>query len=153
MNETTAQRKRREKAEVKAHARARVYLPLPEEFLDVDGEDGWSVLNGEQNMGLDGVLLHTLRRAPVETGEDAERVLDIREAIKATGDDAAYMALDQSDFEWMMKHLKKFAHRVWLAPDAAYLCRYLNKSMLKSPPREPSNGVAEEIPETVEAEA
>jgi len=111
-----------------------IYLAIPDPFLDSD-EREWTLTrrNGVQDvLGLQDVLLHTLRRCPVETGLDAMRVLDIREAVKHCV--SGYIALGENDWLWMIEHFKLHAHLVWLAPEAAYLVRYLNCNSATSIP-------------------
>lgn len=113
-----------------------VYILQPDRFLDSDCQP-WTLRlrkGDDAELTLRGVLLHTLRRCPVQTGLDAMRVLDIREAIKSC---AAYhyIALSGHDWAWMLDHFLQYAHAVWLAPEAAYLIRYLKQHASSSMPR------------------
>ncbi len=81
-------------------------------------------------MGLKEVLIHTVRRAPVTTAEDSERALDVLTGLKEA-DDQIEMAWE--DFDWMRSHVKALAFRVWAAPDAAYLGRYLDEAASSTP--------------------
>ena len=105
---------------------APVCIPIPSPFLDSDGRK-WTldVRNGKSiTLGLPDVLLLTLRKAPVRSGLDAMRVYDIREAIKACSGQPS-VTLPESDFIWMVEHFGEVAHTVWLAPEAAFLIKYL----------------------------
>ena len=116
-----------------------VYIPVPVPFLDSDGKE-WTLerRNGVDNtLSLYEVLLLTLRKCPVKSGLDAMRVLDIREAIKRCWGEPS-IALAQSDFEWMVVHFGEFAHTVWVAPEAAFLVRFLMTSKKTKPAQKQS---------------
>jgi len=104
-----------------------VYLPVPDEFLDIEGEP-WSKLSKDrtlQEMDLRGVLQHTMRECPVHVAGDVHKALDLFEAIGDESTDGV-ITLSKDDYDWMMAHFREFIHTVWKAPDAAYLLRYLD---------------------------
>ena len=132
---TRQQQRAKGRAQQKIESRPKVYLPVPDEFLDVMDQP-WSVTQGGIEAGyLPAILMHTVRSIPVKTGNDSIRTLDCFQAIKNTPDGVIEMPRD--DWDWMLSHFKDGGHMVWKAPDAAYLVRYLEKNVLQSPP-EPS---------------
>ena len=130
-----AKRRRETRAKRKASSRTKVYIPIPDEFLDIDGEP-WSLRGVGDDLDLAEIIAHTVRRCPVKTGEDAERTLDIFMAIRDREEDAIYIEMSKSDFEWMISHFKEVAHQFWLAPDTRYLIRYLEDAKMTKPPEE-----------------
>ena len=133
-SETTTDRKRRrrdERAKRKAASRTKVYIPIPEEFLDLE-EEPWTLRGVEGELDLVDVIAHTVRRCPVKTGDDAEHTLDIFQAIREQEDydEKGYLEMPKADFEWMIAHFKEVAHGFWLPPDARFLIRYLENAKL-----------------------
>lgn len=131
---TRQQRRAAEKTQKKIEGRPRVYLSIPEEFLNIMGQS-WSAALGNNvvmDMDLPEVLMFTVRHAPVKTGGDAMRTLDVFNALKEAPDGVIEMTRD--DWDWMIAHFKEFAHQVWKAPDAAYLVRWLEQNIQQSPP-------------------
>lgn len=99
-----------------------IKIDIPENFIDVMDEP-WATPNGE--LDLKGVLLLTIRKSPVKSGEDAERTLVLIQAIKQSN---GHIELSGPDFDWMIEHLKQNAWRIWAPPDAAYLVQYLQRN-------------------------
>lgn len=131
---TRQQRRGAEQKKQKIEGRPRVYLLIPDEFLDLTDQP-WTALRGNnasQNMDLLEVLMFTIRNCPVKTGGDAMRTLDCFQALKDTPDGMIEIARD--DWDWMLDHFKEFAQTVWKAPDAAYLIRWLEQNVQLSPP-------------------
>jgi hypothetical protein len=123
------------KAGQKLEGRPKVYLPVPEEFLDIMGEPWSSMRAGViTDMDLPEVLMFTVRHAPVKNGGDALRTLDCFLSIKEAPDGVIEMVRD--DWDWMLSHFKEMAHNVWKAPDAAYLVRWLENNVQQTPPTE-----------------
>ena len=85
-----------------------------------------------EELDLRKVLIHTIRRAPVRTGGDAERTLDGLNEVRDGPEE--YIEMPRDDFDWMKAHFKEIGHNVWLAPDAAFLFRYLEEVVQTSPP-------------------
>jgi len=83
-------------------------------------------------MDLREVLLYTVRRCPVKTGEDAERALELFQALKEA-ENANCIQLRKADFDWMLTHFHQMAHTVWLAPDSAYLRKWLRENVRTTP--------------------
>ena len=135
MSDDRGKRRRDKAAQKKASTRSKVFIPIPDEFLDVDGEP-WIVRGVDGDLDLADVIAHTVRRCPVKTGEDAERTLDIFMAIRDRDGDTDYIEMDTGDFEWMISHFKEVAHTFWMAPDARYLIRYLENVKMTKPPQQ-----------------
>ncbi len=112
-----------------------IILAVEDEFLDVVG-DPWSrpTPNGIEALDLRGVLKLTVRQCPVKKGEDAERTLDIINALRDPDEGPIRMRKD--DFDWMVAHFREMAHTVWKAPDAAFLVRLLNEMVSITEPIE-----------------
>ncbi len=98
---------------------AEIIIPIPDNFLDMMGEP-WRTPT--EVLGLREVLMLTLRRCPVQSGEDAERTLSILENVR---DANGSIHLSEREFKWMIEHFKNNAFRIWAPPDAAYLVRHL----------------------------
>jgi len=127
---------RREKvAKKKAQTAAKVWIEIPEEFLDVVDEP-WQFNNRGTVEELDfvEVLQHTIRFTPVKNGGDAERTLDILTTLRE--DHNGHIEMRQSDYDWMLAHFKELAFNLWKAPDSAYLVRYLEAVTRKTEPKE-----------------
>mgnify|MGYP001582538894 FL=1 len=125
-------RRRAGKATKKLEGRPKVYLPVPDEFLDIMGEPWSSMRAGVvTDMDLAEVLMFTVRHAPVKTAGDVPRTLDIFNAINEASDGTIEMVRD--DWDWMLTHFKEMAHNVWKAPDSAYLVRWLEENVTDKP--------------------
>lgn len=96
-------------------------IPVPANFLDLD-DNPWSAGPQKQDMDLAQVIAHTVRFSPVARFDDAERGLAVIMAIKAHN---GSIALAEDDYDWLITQMKGNAHKVWLAPDAAYLVQYI----------------------------
>ncbi len=121
-------------------ARKLVWLPVPDEFLDVMGEL-WNVRRNDgtidEDVGFLRVVMTTIRRCPVATAGDSERAYDILQVFRsAEGDEAEYVELSQDDFDWMQRHFKEHSHKIWAAPDSAYLRKWLEDRVLEENPEE-----------------
>lgn len=138
------------KREEKAKERRRIYIPIPDEFLDVEGDTWKTALPGSGVKELDfvGVLAHTIRRLPVKTGHDAERNLDILSSIKAVGDNDKYLVLEEDDYNWMVEQMKEHGHLVWLAPDSAYLVRRVKNTSQTGKPKDFEESTIKEVGES-----
>lgn len=138
-NKSRAQRRADEKARKKATSGKKVYLSIPEEFLDVMGEP-WAIPSGRgESLELDflEVLIQTIRQGRVQTIEEAERSLDLLSIVKEVNDDISepsYIEFTRGDFDYMISHLRKTAHMIWLPPDAAFLIRYINEISTEEKP-------------------
>jgi enoyl reductase-like protein len=110
-----------------------VSIPVPEEWLDCVGEP-WmkTTRDGTEEMDFQDVLLQTVRKCPVKTGEDAERALDVIGSIK--NHDDGHILLAESDYNWMLRLLKESAHQIWNPADAATLFRYVRDESEKDEP-------------------
>ena len=126
------QKRAGERAQDKIEARPKVYLPVPEEFLDLMGDPWRGVQNSRViEMDLPAILMYTLRQAPVKTGGDSIRTLECYQILKDTPD--GIISMPKDDWDWMISHFKEMAHQVWKAPDAAYLTRWLEISVRLTP--------------------
>lgn len=110
--------------------RSQVYIPVPNEWLDTV-DTPWTVIeaDGSRNeLSLVECVIYTLRACPVTNVADAERSLDIllrlKECLHAKPPNGE-VDLYQDDFEWMVRLFRDHSWKIWRAPDAAYLCRYL----------------------------
>jgi hypothetical protein len=129
--DSRAEKRREKKVRDKVKSVGKVRIPIPEEFLDVMDEP-WQTRESDgtiRDLDFQGVLVRTIRRAPVKTGEDAEKTLDILSAIK--GADNGYIEFTQNEFDWFLSHVKNTAFAIWLAPDAAFLAKYLKEVAVK----------------------
>ena len=80
------------------------------------------------------VVVQTLRRIPTKTIGEAERGLDLIEYIRSNEENDC-IQITKSDFDWMLARFKEDGFKVWLAPDGAYLIRYLERNAAnKKPP-------------------
>lgn len=145
--------------EAKAKARPKVYIPVPQEFRDMD-ERPWTFTDIDtgqldRDLTLQEVLIHTLKfsRDPGQGDDSIFRALDIREAIKAQQDREDYIELDELDFDWMMARFKRSASRLWLDVNAAYLIRWLEKNKSAKPPPDLTQSAAVREAEQVAREA
>lgn len=129
------------RSEQKLEGRPKIYLSIPKEFLDIM-DNPWSTIQGNvlTPMTLPEVLMFTVRRAPVKSGDDAIRTLACFQAIKDTPNGVIEMAKD--DWDWMLAHFREVAHTVWLPPDSAYLVRWLEENVKASKVLAPSVGLA-----------
>ena len=105
---------------------SRVALKIPDPWLDCMDKP-WSLgsSDGVEVLDFRHVVIHSLRRMPVQSGEDAERTLDILHVFK-DGAVSNVVVLDKTDYAWLTKHLREHAHRLWNAPDSALLVRYVS---------------------------
>ena len=125
-----------------------VYIPIPDEFLNVMDESWMITLQGgPQEANLLEVLLYTVRRLPVKDAGDAERALEILQILKSANsqEDIEYVELRQTDFDWMKAQFKDHAHKLWAAPDSAYLRKWLEANVTTEEPKESPDGIAELI--------
>ena len=108
MGKSATAKKRARKAEQQAALRRRVYIALPEEFVDSRGE-AWSVTRstGLEELGLDEVLCHTLRVGPYDNSAETFRGLELQQEIQALDEDADCIMLWEADFDWMVEHFPK----------------------------------------------
>lgn len=109
-----------------------VFIKVPDKFEDCIGGT-WDIMQPnnqvEKDIGLVRVLITTIRRCPVKSGEDAERSLDLIRIFKKESDEkTGWIEVERDDFSWMLRIFKETAHQVWAAPDSAYLCEWLEKN-------------------------
>lgn len=113
-------------------AKQAVYLPVPDEFLNCLDEP-WMVTlaDGPQEANCLEVLIYTVRRLPVKDAGEAERALELLQIFKAANEQETveYVELRQSDFDWMKIQFKEHAHKLWAAPDSAYLRKWLDDNI------------------------
>lgn len=136
MGKSATAKKRARKAEQQAALRRRVYIALPEEFVDSRGE-AWSVTRstGLEELGLDEVLCHTLRVGPYDNSAETFRGLELQQEIQALDEDADCIMLWEADFDWMVEHFRKITHSgTWIPTDFAFLVKYLEKARRTTPP-------------------
>ena len=149
-----AQERREKAAEKKKADREMAYFPFPEEFIDVEGDDWRARVPGGLSEPLDmrEVLRVSARGMPVKDAGDADRSLDVLEAI---GDETGgwYIAMTWSEWEWFQSQLREYAHTIWAAPDSAFLRRQLGKMVTKEQPAKPDWYAEEEAAEAEEAAA
>ncbi len=102
-----------------------VYIPATDEqFLDMLGNP-WTMAEHPQGMNLGQIIIQTLRKMHVDTGEDAERSYDIIQAILSHDD--GFIILQKDAYDWLMARMKKEAHLYWLAPEAIHLIRHIKE--------------------------
>ena len=127
-------------------SKSAIYIPLPDEFLNMLDEPWLMVKQGEkpEELSLLDILITTTRRLPVKDGGDAERTLELIQTFKAAlKDEPDYIELRKADYDWMLTQFKDHAHKIWAAPDSAYLRRWLVDHVTEDTPTESPNGVAE----------
>ena len=138
-----------------AIAKQSVYLPIPEEFLNVMDEI-WTVTlqDGPEEANFLEVLIYTVRRLPVKDAGEAERALELLQVLKAANEQEAaeYVELRQSDFDWMTRQFKEHAHKLWAAPDSALLRKWLDDNVRTREP-EGEKGSPDGVAEAVSLEA
>ena len=119
----------------KAEDSQHIYLIVPEAFSDCMGED-WVVQTPTETSIFDfkDVMLHTLRKCPVQNAEDSERALEIIKTIKGT--ENGFIELRRADYDWMDSQFKTHAHKLWNPPDAAHLRKVLADSLTTTKPTE-----------------
>jgi hypothetical protein len=125
--------------QTKVKARPRVYVPVPEEFVDATGHP-WTSVNRDgdtEDFDLPEVLTHTLRQAPTKSMDDAKRALDVFRMVEQAD---GYIEMPKDDWDWMMGHLNDVAHKVWKSIEGAYLVNYLEAAAQTKPPKEEGNG-------------
>jgi hypothetical protein len=115
-----------------------VWLPIPEQFLTVM-DDGWAITLQDgihSDIGLLQVLIYTVRRLPVKDAGDAERSLEVLQILKAADEDEAveYLELRRTDYDWVINQLREHCHKLWAAPDSAYLRHWLQDNLLSNKP-------------------
>lgn len=129
-------------------ARRSVFLPIPDEFLNVMDEL-WMIASpdGPEEANCLEVLIHTIRRLPVKDAGEAERALEILQIFKTANEqeNAEYVEFYQADFDWMKSQFKEHAHKLWAAPDSAYLRKWLDDNVQIKEPAESPDGVAERV--------
>ena len=119
-------------------AKQSVYLSIPDEFLNVMDEPWMITLqDGPQEANCLEVLIYTVRRLPVKDAGEAERALEMLQILKAANEqeDAEYVELRQADFDWMKAQFKEHAHKLWAAPDSAYLRKWLDNNVQTKEPQ------------------
>ena len=115
---------------------ATAYIPIPAVFLDaVDMPWRLDLGNGRVSdpIGLREVLKVTARKIPVKDAGEAERSLDVLNALKDETSEH-YIALPWNDWGWMKARFREMAHAIWEGADSAYLRRYLDEVVTKTPP-------------------
>jgi hypothetical protein len=118
MDRTAEQRQAADRA-----VQSKWYIPIPPLFVDSVG-DPWRVVNIAHTL-LE-VLIFTIRKCPVKTGDDADRTLSLLNLFRSIDTtEQPYIPIDRGDFDWMIAHFKEYAHIVWQAPDSAFLRRWL----------------------------
>ena len=135
-----AQARRDKKAKKKAASRSKVYLGLPDEFMDINGEPWTTSVNGEvEELDLAEVLQHCLRFTPSKDEQAPFHKLDLYNEINDAED--TYIEFGKSNWEWMLRYFKESAHRIpFMDPDVAYLIRYIEGAAQKTPPAEARAG-------------
>jgi len=149
-----AKKKAGDRAAQKAAAAAQVWIPIPDEFLDLNDES-WTLLRarGEiEEMELVEVLRHTLRRTSGTTHGDGEKALDILNHLKQYlpldhepkdgEEEPEVIQMSRDDFDWMQTQFKEQGGSVWTNADAAYLVRWLQNNVFNKDPREEDEEVA-----------
>ena len=98
-----------------------------DEFLDVAGEP-WTRSGQDDGLNLAEVMIFTIRKSPVKTFEDAERGLEIVEAIQEMGEGDRWFSMRKDDYDWMLAKFRETAFVIWNPPDGALLVRQLKKA-------------------------
>ena len=103
-----------------------IRLVYPEVMLDSMGNAFKIVQEDGQSMpfALRELLLLLVRQAPVQTAGDAERSLDLLEAIKASHD---RLELRLSEFALLEALIQSFAHKRFNPTDGAAIVRYVRE--------------------------
>ena len=134
MAEDRATKRREAKAKRKAASRTKVWIPIPEEFNDIEGKP-WTLGGVGEDLDLGEIIRATVRRLPCKTAEDADRAKDVLLAFKDQ-EDEPFIEMAKSDYTWMITHFNELAHTFWLAPDARYLIEYIESIKMVKPPEE-----------------
>lgn len=119
---------------------AKCYIPLPEEFLGIDGEPWtWASPTEVKEMGFLEVLIHTCRFMRLARDNppqgDVERlrdlVYDFQYAMEL--EHAEVLEMRQSDFDWLVSQFKDHGKNAWNPVDMAHLYGWLEKHVQKDP--------------------
>jgi len=129
-------------------ARQVVYLPIPDEFFNCMDEY-WAITEKDgvhDECSLLDVLMYTIRRLPVKDAGEAERSLELLQVLKAADkQEADYVEFHHSDFDWIKSQFREHAHKLWAAPDSAYLRKWLEDNAQTKEPEASSNGTHGDI--------
>lgn len=118
---------------------AKCYIPLPEEFLGIDGEPWqWSTAGEVKEMDFLEVLVHTCRfmrpsrdnPSPGDIERLRDLVYDFQNAMEM--DQAEVLEMRQSDFDWMVSQFKEHGKNAWNPVDIAHLYGWLEKNVQKA---------------------
>jgi hypothetical protein len=130
-----------------SNEKAKWQITMPEKFTDCIGEP-WEFPKNPVEMNektgqpitepatLQRILVVTIRRMPVKTGEDAERSYKLVSLFKdAKPSDVVTMTF--GDMDWLIDQIKEHAYAktdktgLYSAPDAALLWTYLKENFKK----------------------
>ena len=126
----------RKKRQPQVATSVKCYLPLPEEFLGIDGETWtWVTPTEVKEMDFLEVLIHTCRfMRPARDNPaqgDVERlrdlVYDFQDAMEL--EDAEVLEMRRSDFDWMVSQFKEHGKNAWNPVDMAHLYGWLEKNV------------------------
>ncbi len=149
----SSNRQQRKAAEEKRkHTRPFVHIPVPDEWLDYEGEPWTLTKRGEDPEVLDfvGVLQQTRKLIPIKDWSDTDKIVDIDERLK---DSDGYVSLPRANYEWFVAQVKEYgppkvgaSTGIWsFAQDVWLLVHYMETNKVEAPGEDPPDPKEEAV--------